>query len=244
MKISKIFAGMSALAIAATMGVSAAAKDYATDGAMPADWGTPVFKDFQKEDGSPLEYIPLEELEAYKDTGVDVVLKVSKLDPAKDYWLIAPANANGWDKLYATDNSYITGMKTKEEDEDEAELYVQQDDGFIVVREDATEIKFTLSADGVKYLFDNAGEAEDGTKWGGLLFQDYGVNVSSVTLGGEEAAPADPAPADPAPADPAPADPAPTTPATPAATPTGASAGLALAGLALAGAAVVVSKKK
>ena len=210
MKISKIFAGMSALAVAATMAITASATEYATDGAMPSDWGTPVFKDFQKDDGTPLEYIPLDELEAYKDTGVDVVLKVSELDPAKDYWLIAPANANGWDKLYAIDNSYITGMKTKEEDEDEEELYVQQDDGFIVVREDATEIKFTLSADGVKYLFDNAGEADDGSKWGGLLFQDYGVNVSSVTLGAEEAAPADPAPADPAPADPAPS----TTPCT------------------------------
>ncbi|MCR5817469.1 MAG: NPXTG-anchored protein [Ruminococcus sp.] len=194
MKISKIFAGMSAFAVACTMCLAASAKEYKTDGALPEDWGVPKFPEFGE--GDAQQYIPLSEFEEYKDTGCTVKINIAELDPSYDYWLIGAGNANGWKKLYAEglpaddktalDSAYVKDIIYKDNDVDEEYYFVQQKDGFIVLREGCTEAFFTLTPEGVQYLFDNAGTAEDtGETWGGMVFQDYGVVVSSVELGVE-----------------------------------------------------------
>ena len=194
MKISKIFAGMSAFAVACTMCLAASAKEYKTDGALPEDWQVPKFPEFGE--GDVQQYIPLSEFEEYKDTGCTVKINIAELDPSYDYWLIGPGNANGWDKIYAKglpaddktalDSAYVKDIIYKDNDADEEYYFVQQKDGFIVLREGCTEAFFTLTPEGVQYLFDNAGTDKDtGETWGGMIFQDYGVVVSSVELGVE-----------------------------------------------------------
>jgi hypothetical protein len=188
MKISKIFAGMSAMAIAATMAVSAsAATDVTTDGKYPGDWSTPNFSDGNN-------YLSYDYLEEYKDTGVTIEVDYT-LEDGFDYYLLAPCNANGWAKLYQADASYITGVDAKEDvivDDVASKWACMQNDGYVILQnvDGSTKFTFTLSGAAIQYLYDNAGDGEDAetgeaVKWGGLVFQTYGVNVTKVVIGAD-----------------------------------------------------------
>jgi hypothetical protein len=120
-----------------------------------------------------------------KDTALDVTVNYT-LDTSKEYWLLAPAQANGWAKLNA--NGYISNIALKDESTQQddgtwvdasgnAVSGVMQSDGFIVLGAGSTSVSFTISADGVNALISGAADDFDG-----LLFQIYGVEVTSVTL--------------------------------------------------------------
>lgn len=122
-----------------------------------------------------------------------------------DFYSVAPcsAGASGWQKLYTIDQSFLNGYDNEtevlvEDPEDPSNKIVSDDyameayfqnDGFIVIcknddgvwDEEGT-ITFGLSAEGVQYVLDDLGDADDGSKWGGLIFMVHGPIIQSVTV--------------------------------------------------------------
>lgn len=236
MKISKIFAGMSALAIAASMTIGASAFTVNGKGDDTGDWTNFIGDEFVTGD-------QFTEAGDYKVT-IDFAVK----DDTQGWAQINPfffadgVEDGGWVTMCAKAGDYMVGGVLSEDDvefdDDDVPnkpYYFQNTDGNLLIKDmECTTMEFTIPENVIKLIQDNNG---------GFGMNVYNVAINKVDFEPANGASSDPAPTAPA-TDPAPTDPAPTTPATPAATPTGASAGLALAGLALAGAAVVVSKKK
>lgn len=132
-----------------------------------------------------------------------------------DQYCICPASCGtaGWTHLYQQDQSYIVSdyanihdaLDPNPDKPDNIEAgtlkadydkpaYIK-DDGFIVIIPNAEgtwddgSITFTLSPECIKYMKDDlVVNEEDGSTWGGFLFQLYGVVVNSVTLSAPEAA--------------------------------------------------------
>ena len=253
----KILASIAALAMAATMATSAFAATTLTGYEEYAgDWGQ---TQYVADDGTLLKFIDNALLEEYLDTGVTVTVdfEYRTLPPDNkyyDYYLFGICNAGDWSKMAATDASYIAGVPGELDgrvsaggdaktysDGSPVCKYFFQGDGFMVLNKDAagewtnTTIKFTVTPEGLQHLIDVQGTNEDGSTWGGILFQIYGVDVKSVTLDaatdiGDFAYNPDP---DAGSEDTGSDD----------NVATGAEAGLALAGIALAAAAVVATKK-
>ena len=258
MKLRKIFAGMSALAVAATMAVNASAVELAEGvqeghaylGFADSEWivagwgkGDDKIKIAEIEDAPEITGDGTYTIKVDISGGVDV----GDTDPYDVTTGIACMGVNLWGEQFI-------------DSENELPKFTVTVDSF---KADGQDITITgvplvnLEDDGVRFnLYNEWGQAKfDETKTT-CADPDKGTNtvvdISEIgdwstlevtfTISGLGSGEADPEPETPAPADPEPETPAPATDPAPAAT--GASAGLALAGLALAGAAVVITKRK
>ena len=254
----KILASIAALAMVATMATSAFAATTLTGAdEYCGDWKQ---TNFLGEDGALLSFVANSTLEEYLDTGCSLTFEFEYYQIAgkyKDYYLFGICDQT-WAKLYATDNAFFDGIASEEEArveingaaktyEDGTPMYkyFMQNDGYVVLNPAADgswttdTITVNLTADCLQHLVDVQEVKEDGSVYGGLIFQTFGVDVKSLTIdapkdlsdkainadpnGGSEDAGDDNAADDNA--------------------DTGATAGLALAGIALAAAAVVATKK-
>ncbi len=255
----KILASIAALAVASTMAVSAFAATTLTGAdEYCGDWSATNFVDAE---GNLVAYIDNANFADYLDTGCTVTVDFDFKTLAGnyyDYYLFGVCDQN-WAKLYATDNSYIAGvpgeLDARETAGGAAKFYddgvtpvcsfFNQGDGFMVFSQDANgewtteSFKFTLTADALQYLVDNATVNEDGSVYGGVVFQTYGIDVKSITIDAAEDLTGNGFNADPN----AGAGDSNDDAGSDDNAATGASAGLALAAIALAGAAVVATKK-
>ncbi len=152
------------------------------------DWGS---------DGN----IPLKVFQeaAKYDSPVQITLNSTRLE-GYDYALAAMGDQHGWAKIYnegAEAGSKfewkaksITGVTLKSslsaEELDAADYVVLQNDGYFVYPSEAKdyEFTFTISPEAVKSFVANAEDepAEDGSLWGGSLFQVYGIKINSMNL--------------------------------------------------------------
>ena len=191
MKISKIFAGMSALAIAATMAISASASTTipVTDG-QTEDWASAFAKNGEGDD-----FIDAKSLT--KDTALDVKVDFTwtETGTAAGYVELKPAFANGWNALAKTEG-YVSGITLKsattgaadetshkyvDAEGNEYDYVLQDNDGFIVCNlPECNSFEFTVSADCVNALIENANKDENA--FDGLIFQIYGLQVTNVEL--------------------------------------------------------------
>ncbi len=175
-----------------------------TNGEYPGDWQTPMF--VIDDEGTELNFFSVDYLKQYEETGCQVTLNfeyyksIDMKDPAAGEQYLKQnkfgvGNANGWAKLYAEapeGTQYVIfdceEFKENEYPDDYEGTYYVKSDGFVelIPNDDGTwpadPITFTLTAEGIKYLEENMAEAEDGTAWGGLIFQVSGLNILSVTL--------------------------------------------------------------
>jgi len=101
--------------------------------------------------------IPVSTLEKYKDGMViDIEFKVQN---GKNFGMLSPVNnIEGWPKLV----DYITGAK-----------FDSEDGGFVTFGADATNVKMTLTKEGVQKVISNGG---------GLIIQGYQVEFTGMTL--------------------------------------------------------------
>jgi len=252
----KILASIAALAMAATMATSAFAATTLTGyEEYCGDWAA---TNFVTDDGTLVAFVDIAILEEYLDTGCSLTFDFDfrTLPPEGkyyDYYLFGICDQN-WAKLYATDTTYFDGVASEEEarveiggasktydDGTAMYKYFMQNDGYVVMNPEADgswatdTIELNLTAECIQYLKDNVTVNDDGSIYGGLVFQTYGVDVKSLTIDApkdlsNKAMNADPnAGSEDTGSDDNVA--------------TGAEAGLALAGIALAAAAVVATKK-
>ncbi len=266
MKLRKIFAGMSALAVAATMAITAAAEEYKGQILIQTDAWSYRNKmqddtyggagDAATWDGKFIcwvDNVATDWNEVTDDT--PVAFEDVKIDKDGTY----TAKMTG-DLTNNCGSLNILGVSTNlpRSNKDKEATFEDQDIKISDVSVKVDGKDFTIPGDGKAILDADTPDFINilvGNQWNGALGQFEACPAKSIEItftvtGLDAPASTDPEPSkDPAPTtDPEPSkDPAPSTdpaPATPAATPTGASAGLALAGLALAGAAIVVSKRK
>lgn len=177
-----------------------------TDGEYPGDWSSPNF--VIDNDGNTVYFVDIAYLEPYAETGCTVTVEYSieKMMDMKTleesyypYYLLAPFNAADWTKIYpegTEDNPYTSGLPEELDarveisgalKEDFTGDYFMQSDGTIVWCDKEGvwpegPVVFNLTAAGVQHLIDHQGEGDDGSLWGGMGFQTYGINVLSVTL--------------------------------------------------------------
>ena len=203
MKISKILAGMSAMAIAATMAISASAESsIAIEGGSSDAWAGGLgsidggndyidAKTFTKDEAMHVK-VDFEYTPTFLDMISEGVLAEDKI-----YVVCAPVYANGWAKFGASGSEGMTtdyiemnnlpdgwtkdGDVIKDADGKMPEVFVKED-GFIqVTNTDITSIEFDLSADLVNTLIANATADEE--SWDGLLFQVGGnFSITNVTV--------------------------------------------------------------
>ena len=186
-----------------------------TDGEMPADFQSPNF--VIDDEGNVENFFNLKHFDKYKDTGCSVTIKYTfekEMDMTTleekyyDYYLLSVGYANGWTPIYPSapeGTPYITGIpeeldarvkKGGDLKEDFTGAYFMQSDGYIVFCQDADgnwssdSVTFNITPEGVQSIYDNIATNDDGSQWGGLIFQTHGINVSSVTLGDPVEAPA------------------------------------------------------
>ncbi|MBR6101799.1 MAG: NPXTG-anchored protein [Ruminococcus sp.] len=221
MKIRKIFAGMAALAMAATMAVSASA-DYE----IPADCivesdGTFWAYIFGGNDQqNPKIYSDLAELENI--TGFKISVKMK--DPGDEYW-------HGG--AYGT-NSDMGGWKSAGDlvqGEDITDAVIETSYKKLIKKPEEQYVQVWAQ----QWWGDDAKEANE--------LNDFVESMSVTVLGCDapKAAPAEETPAEETPKEDTPKEETPKTDDTPKA---GAAAGIALAGIAVAGAAFVATKRK
>ncbi len=192
MKLSKVFAGMSALAIAGMMTITASANSLTI--ATPSDKEWDGFAKYTNAEGK-------EDNDFFwggsLTKGSDVTVKVNFewTDKAKEanYTAFGPAFANGWAKIFGPDGAAAApaGWANKADlteaedggyvDADGNKVdYAWQDDGFLqCYNTELTSIEFTIPSSVVDTMYDNA-TAEDG--FDGLIFQigNNGQKITSV----------------------------------------------------------------
>lgn len=192
MKLSKVFAGMSALAIAGMMTITASANSLTV--ATPSDKEWDGFAKYTNAEGK-------EDNDFFWGgsftKGSDVTVKVNFewTDAGKEasYCAFGVAYANGWDKIFgpkalATAPAGWVDKATLTEAEDGGYVdadgnkvdYAWQDDGFLqCYNTELTSIEFTIPAEAVDKMYD-AATAEEG--FDGLLFQigNNGEKITSV----------------------------------------------------------------
>lgn len=186
-----------------------------TDGEYPGDWSTPNF--VIDDEGNVLNFFNIEYFDKYKDTGCSVTLNyefektmdMTTLEESYyEYYLLAPCCAGDWEKLYAVapeGTPYITGLpeeldarveKNGDMREDFDGAYFLQSDGYIVFCQDkdgnwsSNSVTFNVTPECIANMTEHIQTNDDGSTWGGMIFQTYGINVTSVTLGDPVEAPA------------------------------------------------------
>ncbi|MDO4943882.1 MAG: hypothetical protein Q4E74_01630, partial [Ruminococcus sp.] len=191
MKISKIFAGMSALAMAATMAMTAsAATTISVDG--PETNFNSAFPNYTNAEGEEVgDFIDANSLTAGTALDVTVNFEWTSVGTDSGYILIAPCHAaSGWSSLFKEGNlENVASKDASTQDEETGKWtdpdgnvvdYVVQPDGFIVCGiQECNSISFTVSSAGVDSMIE-AAKAENG--YDGLVFNAYGVKVTSVEV--------------------------------------------------------------
>lgn len=198
MKITKVFAGLLAMAVVATTAISAsAASTISVNNPDPQDWGA-AFPKWTVEGGS-------DEMDDYIDAktftkGTEMTVKVTyeytstftEEEEGSRYAILKPCHAaQGWKSLM--DEGYVSGLVEKG-DWDYAESgigytkkdgsgdvpYVSQGSDILTNDPNNTTIEFTISADGVDAMIAAATASDDA--YDGLQIQEYGLNVKSIEL--------------------------------------------------------------
>lgn len=191
MKISKILAGVSAMAMAAAMAISASAATTITiSNPVTEDWKNP-FPQFDPGDGKMTDDC-IDAKSFTKDTALDVTINYewTEKGTSQGYVLVKPASqAESWESLYKlgylndtfakeTDTAGDIGYKTAD---GQTVGYAIKDDGFFVSNDPAcNQIKFTITAEGVNKMI-AAATASD-TAYEGIIFQHTGMKVNSIEL--------------------------------------------------------------
>lgn len=192
MKISKILAGISAMAVAATMAISASAATTINI-AEPntTQWEEP-FPKYDPGDGKlTSDYIDGKSLT--KGTALDVTVNFEWAEDgvAQEYCGFKACYANGWAAI--SKDGYITNANAQDEGceavadgvgytmNGQTVDYMMQSDGFFVTNvTTCNQIKFTITAEGVDKMYDNASASEEA--YDGLQLQINGVKVTSIEL--------------------------------------------------------------
>lgn len=193
MKITKVFAGLLAMAVAATTAISASAASTITvNNPEPTDWGAafPKWTDGTQEMD---DYIDAKTFT--KDAPLEVKVKFEYTQSFTDngYANLKPCHAaQGWGALYKEgyiENIYVltencdyddsgVGYKTSD---NTVVAYCMQTTGDIVTNDpNNTEIAFTITAEGVNAMIAAANSAEGA--YDGLQLQESGLNVKSIEL--------------------------------------------------------------
>lgn len=191
MKISKILAGVSAMAMAAAMAISASAATTITiSNPVTEDWKNP-FPQFDPGDGKMTDDC-IDAKSFTKDTALDVTINYewAEKGTSQGYVLVKPASqAESWESLYKL--GYLNDNFAKEADaagdigyktaDGQTVGYAIKDDGFFVSNDPAcNQIKFTITAEGVNKMI-AAATASD-TAYEGIIFQHTGMKVNSIEL--------------------------------------------------------------
>jgi len=204
MKISKILAGMSAMAIAATMAISAGAEtsipiengsEEAWAGGLGSLDGGNDYIDARTFTRDQDMHVKVDI--AYSDTWLGMINE-GIVEEEQIYVVCGPCFANGWDKFgkdggvgITTDYPQVNNLPDGSEWTVDGEVLTNADgkhpdvfvkaDGFVQIRNtDLTSFEFDLSADVVNTMIDNA-TAEDG--FDGILFQVGGnFHITNVTV--------------------------------------------------------------
>lgn len=191
MKISKILAGVSAMAMAAAMAISASAATTITiSNPVTEDWKNP-FPQFDPGDGKMTDDC-IDAKSFTKDTALDVTINYewAEKGTSQGYVLVKPASqAESWESLYKL--GYLNDTFAKEADtagdigyktaDGQTVGYAIKDDGFFVSNDPACkQIKFTITAEGVNKMI-AAATASD-TAYEGIIFQHTGMKVNSIEL--------------------------------------------------------------
>ena len=191
MKISKILAGVSAMAMAAAMAISASAATTITiSNPVTEDWKNP-FPQFDPGDGKMTDDC-IDAKSFTKDTALDVTINYewAEKGTSQGYVLVKPASqAESWESLYKL--GYLNDTFAKEADtagdigyktaDGQTVGYAIKDDGFFVSNDPAcNQIKFTITAEGVNKMI-AAATASD-TAYEGIIFQHTGMKVNSIEL--------------------------------------------------------------
>lgn len=193
MKISKLFAGMSALALAATMAISASAESVVyenTTDYTPEAWKN-AFPGMDEGD----DYVDARTFTRDQDLKVTVDFKWGMVAESQGYLNIGPGYANGWKKFgedlsdikvdfpmanALPDGYSMDGEDVLDENGDKCPVFLKKD-GFINVNDTSiTSVTFTLPAKTVNKLIDDATKDED--SFNGIIFQvSGGYEVTKVT---------------------------------------------------------------
>ncbi len=191
MKISKILAGVSAMAMAAAMAISASAATTITiSNPVTEDWKNP-FPQFDPGDGKMTDDC-IDAKSFTKDTALDVTINYewAEKGTSQGYVLVKPASqAESWESLYKL--GYLNDNFAKEADtagdigyktaDGQTVGFAIKDDGFFVSNDPAcNQIKFTITAEGVNKMI-AAATASD-TAYEGIIFQHTGMKVNSIEL--------------------------------------------------------------
>lgn len=197
MRLSKVFAGMSALAIAGMMTITASANTLSV--ATPSDKEWDGFAKYTNAEGKEdNDFFWGGSLTKGSDVTVKVDFEWTEKGTEAGYMAIAPAFANGWAKIFGPDGAAAApaGWANKA-DLTEAEdggyvdadgnkvPYAWQEDGFLQVYDTTvTSIEFTIPAAQVDQMYDTATavDAEGNEGFDGLIFQigNNGQKVTSV----------------------------------------------------------------
>ena len=197
MRISKIIAGMSAMAIASVMAVTANANSIApTDEAAASKEWISTFAEG--------DYVAGSSFDPNSDCEVTVNFEWTDKGSEASFCAFKPAFANGWESLFLANPDYISGwpLKNDLETNDEEQLIdengdlvpyaIQDDDGWFQIYDTSvTSVTFTMSAacladmqDNVYYGNGAATTNDDGTTtdWDGFLIQtgNNGINITSI----------------------------------------------------------------
>ena len=197
MKLSKVFAGMSALAIAGMMTVTASANSLSV--ATPSDKEWDGFAKYTNAEGKEdNDFIWGGSLTKGSDVTVKVNFEWTDAGKEAGYMAIGPAFANGWDKIFGPNGAAAApaGWANKADlteaedggyvDADGNKVgYAWQDDGFLQVYDTTlTSIESTIPAAQVDQMYDTATavDAEGNEGFDGLIFQigNNGQKVTSV----------------------------------------------------------------
>ncbi len=186
--------------------------EFISDGENPGDWAAVNFvADDEGTVNAWIDlanFEPFKETGCTVTFDYSFAKAIDMKDPAAgekymDYYLIGPCFASNWAKIYADapeGTAYMTGIaeeldarvdKGGELKEDWEGQYFMQSDGFIVLCQqkgtetwewDTNEITFTITPEGIQAMIDCATTNEDGSVYGGLVLQTYGVIVNKLTL--------------------------------------------------------------
>lgn len=162
------------------------------------DW-TAATLTLPDDSSTEVEYIDNSYFSKYIDTGCSVTVKLTY--DWSDYYVFAVKDAVDWNALYTIDKSYIYGVPTAddaisgnaesgyrfsmeiyEQIVDRSQTFIQEDGFFSLTDQIPTYVTFDLSSDALKYLAKNTTKTDEGTDYGGLVFQMYGCKINKLTI--------------------------------------------------------------
>ena len=192
MKISKILAGVSAMAMAAAMAISASAATTITiSNPETTDWAN-CFPKYDPGDGSTTDDC-IDAKSFTKDTAMDVTINYEWVDSSADYVQVKPASqGDSWKGL--KELGYLTNINVIDQDctgiadgvgwttnDGQTLGFAMQEDGFFISNDSScSKITFTITADGVNAMIAKATESD--TAYDGIIFQGKNIKINSIEL--------------------------------------------------------------